>query len=1143
MKQLFQSQRAYIVSIRKKALIKPFLFSIFLSAAYAAPELRLHLSFNDADETHIKDSAQDFSVVNNNGSLINDGYAEKALRLNGTDSSLTVEGTKDDSFLGNLNEPFTISVYIRPDSHYEANYQQQAEILSTATGSRGPGVRLTYSYRRIILLTGDGKEFTSMMPKSLPKNIVNEEWNHIAVTMDINGIITLYVNGEEAYRHTGPVTLNAAGQDLTIGAYGKAGGLFKGDIDEVKIFTGTMTGEEIKGLAAVSGKINSEGGQNDVPSAVTDFSYYANHRYTHPVITAELAYSDDTWNRIESDIDYVKDIMVMNTQELKKLIPNQAGVYFVNCPNCTQNQLGAEFDWSVQNPGTIICKRCKHSYPSAKYPENKNLQARAPSGKMITYTYYDAPQGLRYFFSAGADWRKKVYLETAAQKLGKLYFNTSNEAYAEKAAQIICLFAKVFPDYCYKYEYPACSPEFFNGIDDERIVKTGWKLGRWGYQNWDVIPRRLVKAYDRIYHSRSLETTLKQLSIDRLKDIENGFFHRAAEGYFMLEERYDNLSPYFWSDAIMTGRVTGAPDYVHLSLRRVEKFLKNKFFLDGFWMEPSVDYMIQSTKGLFYLINYASAGYSDLPKEKSVYAVNVYTNFNLYTDFKDTVVLSEQCLSQVVFPDGQSLPMGDTWENSRASAGKAQKSYLQTGVGHAALCGPDGKSQPQLHMFYTPKEGHSHSDGLSIVLWSHGRQMLSDHGYTHTIYRPWITGTPAHNTVCVDYLSQSPGKNKGKGNIIYMECGNPLLQIIDAENAEMNNGKLYRRTCFMIQKDTDSFYIADFFQAGGGSTYDYMLHGNLQETDQVEWFGDSGKSVDCEQIHMVSAEQIRGWEAPKHETDKFNMPRYYAYGFLREVEKVKTAGDSFYSADMRGKNPAGLRVMFPNQENASFFHGKTPRARQGAKGSYPEPEASGRSFVAMRLEKKESAVFQSVICPYVNKPPVMTVSSLRSNVMLVEYGQDKDLIFYDQISPLTVTIDKKSVKISGLYGFISYRAGRIKSHHLVCGKIESDEGTIETFPDKSIALSATVTNDTKSFILTAPIEKSQKNSLSQFMRINHPDGQTQGYFIENVNMTSITVKGQLGFAYDNLKCRYTVFPHSKMSGVTSASFFYINYSK
>ncbi len=187
------------------------------------------------------------------GAVWVDGKAGKALQFDGKEkdaANVKFDIKGDDNFLHALGRgAFSISAWMKPDS--SKDYKKCNEILNTGS-SQGPGWRFFYNWRMLYFLSGTGSppKGASWLVHNNPSvdKIQNDDWNHVAVTRNAAGIVSIYLNGRKAGETPNAVEVvkNNNGHILTIGAYvGGAANGFKGIIDEVKIYAGELTPEEI----------------------------------------------------------------------------------------------------------------------------------------------------------------------------------------------------------------------------------------------------------------------------------------------------------------------------------------------------------------------------------------------------------------------------------------------------------------------------------------------------------------------------------------------------------------------------------------------------------------------------------------------------------------------------------------------------------------------------------------------------------------------------------------------------------------------------------------------------------------------------------------------------------------------------------
>ncbi|MGW6473417.1 LamG-like jellyroll fold domain-containing protein [Streptomyces nigra] len=171
--------------------------------------------------------------------------ADKALRFNGSSDYATAASAV------HTGQAFTVSAWVRPTS-----LSENISVISQA-GSSGNGLNLYYStaYKRWIfgrhIADKDGSDIIRAMATSERPPTVGK-WAHLAGTYDPAARkFTLYVDGEEQGSTTVTGVWNAT-KGLNIGRAHYDGtwrDYFAGDIDDVRLVPGLLSGTEIYRLA------------------------------------------------------------------------------------------------------------------------------------------------------------------------------------------------------------------------------------------------------------------------------------------------------------------------------------------------------------------------------------------------------------------------------------------------------------------------------------------------------------------------------------------------------------------------------------------------------------------------------------------------------------------------------------------------------------------------------------------------------------------------------------------------------------------------------------------------------------------------------------------------------------------------------
>ena len=183
------------------------------------------------------------SIGGNSGTLqgnaaIAAGDQNNTLYLDGDNSYVRVG---DDSLL-DLSDELTLSVWINPHE-----IKPSATILS-----KGYGGFLNYQLglKRDALefVYFDGDRYRTALIRSNEYSIDSDSWVHIAVTVS-SSAIAFYVDGVKVDEQDGPITLLANDGDMFIGKSDpSSSSFFKGQIDEVKIFSKALSDQEITNL-------------------------------------------------------------------------------------------------------------------------------------------------------------------------------------------------------------------------------------------------------------------------------------------------------------------------------------------------------------------------------------------------------------------------------------------------------------------------------------------------------------------------------------------------------------------------------------------------------------------------------------------------------------------------------------------------------------------------------------------------------------------------------------------------------------------------------------------------------------------------------------------------------------------------------
>jgi hypothetical protein len=143
----------------------------------------------------------------------------------------------------NLTKEFSICLWMKPGKQSRG----EIGIISKAKWrDAGYSVGMDQYHTNVVCFHAYGGDEPVLNLRSTSNAIVQDEWNHIAVTFDASSAAKIYRNGEEvgSGNAAGPVAKSAA--KLVIGKYDEDAPAFNGIIDEVMIFNRVLSADEVR---------------------------------------------------------------------------------------------------------------------------------------------------------------------------------------------------------------------------------------------------------------------------------------------------------------------------------------------------------------------------------------------------------------------------------------------------------------------------------------------------------------------------------------------------------------------------------------------------------------------------------------------------------------------------------------------------------------------------------------------------------------------------------------------------------------------------------------------------------------------------------------------------------------------------------
>jgi len=694
----------------------------------------------------------------------------------------------------------------------------------------------------------------------------------------------------------------------------------------------------------------------------------------HPVMPVQ-----ESETNLDVYRERVAPLLAMSEAELVALVPEQSGIYFCDCPNCEAGHQEGQFGiwgdmphipWSPDSPHVMRCKYCGHEYPSEDYPMAEVLEVRNPRGDIQRYPYWADENGYRQYFAARIDYHKIRYLEDAANWLARMYVISGEREFARRALLIIHRFARVYPGYCYHFDYPFRDKVIYEGDVDPVDFRPNYRTARWTWWAYMDVPGQLIEAWDQIAASGEVERLATEAGTDVAAEAE-AFFRTAAEQVLANREDLGNMSPGMWADLIHAGRVLGEPQYVHEPVARLEQLMGRRFFYDGSWEEGAPSYHSQVVGGLSQVFA-AAEGYSDPPGFTHPETGRRFDDLSIPARFP-IVARAREYLDLMRLPDGRLAPVHDTWSTNRRGARESSEPFLLPALGHGCLARGSGDSQIQVHLTWSPGLGHRHWDGLSLLVFACGRELLSDLGYTHTRARAWTLATASHNTVVVDLENQAADGGT-YGTLRCYEARDPGCQIVSVDNPEVYRDLVttYRRTLALVAIDEAASYLIDRFEVTGGEQHDLFLHGCADEAQQLTV---AGQAPPMQPLATLLPQGLEFVPAANEMECMKMAERAWAYGYLEGLQAGSATEDGVSTVRYAGENGAPqLQTHLLLRAGDELVTGENPSVRNALEDDAKLADHT-RPFAMVRATGGRSD-FVSVLEPCAGEPRIARVRVL-----------------------------------------------------------------------------------------------------------------------------------------------------------------------
>lgn len=702
-------------------------------------------------------------------------------------------------------------------------------------------------------------------------------------------------------------------------------------------------------------------------------------------------------------------LLKMAEEDLLKLVPPQGGFRYSGSPATNQGAQENNLAWDLSLGDNIKCVYTGVLLPNDQYPENGYVDVPTPTGKTQRFRYHETPDGKKYWLEARRWHDQRGLMEQAAYDFARL-FTADPVAYREcgrRAALILKRFAEVYPDYIVKHEWPGQEKVF---LDEAARIKAAQKidhyfieLTKWSSWGYSDISTNLVLAYDQLRGTGVLPEA-------GIPSIEKMFEDMIAFTIPFEQVPLTNMHPYMWIQKAIAGNVLGHVQLVQMAISGVERIMAEQFTYDGLYMEATVSYHDQTVNGLMSVLSWAFPG---LGKDELAEKISA-----------DYPTLSRGMRGNLAyrFPDGRYAAINDThWTDRQPAPLTRSRPELMPAAGHAVLGSGSGNSQFQAHLSYPGWHGHNHYGSLGLLLFAHGKEMISDIGYTHTRARTWTMTTAAHNTVVIDGISQRHERSSsraGLGDLVLYNTENPGFQVVEVRADDVYPGKAtdYRRTLIAVRADTATNYLVDLFSVSGGRQHDWILHGSADEEQTLEISNPAG-----DKLPLVSQKSMlpEGFVFKElQEQGKYDLiwKDYWAYGHFRDLYSARVSRPVKATFRFASDPDLGLQTWISLNKEHKVYTVKSWNVR-GANEDQGILDDYLRTGFIVRSESNTSR-FTAVHVPFKGNPGITGVSDLSPDdnilILKIEHRTGTDYLIYRHSgSGSSVTIEGKRVRLKG----------------------------------------------------------------------------------------------------------------------------------
>lgn len=835
----------------------------------------------------------------------------------------------------------------------------------------------------------------------------------------------------------------------------------------------------------------------------------------------------------------VERVMAMDEEMMLSYMPDYAYANYCECPNCYGGVEGnGVLTWTLDRPEELKCRFCGTVvYPNEKYSESQVLTGKNKLGEEIRFPYYhNKERDIPHFLSTHLLMYKRAWLEAQCIALGKAYQTTGKEEYARRVVLVLDRIGQRYPHYPVMQNL---SRKFlFRESQDLPYV---WDSGKWNYFH-NEIPKNLIAGYDMVCESKEFEKLSEKRGYDVREKFENDFLRKTFDVIAASPYHISNVVGYDIAGAALLGRVINEPGYVHRAFGWMKQNVDEGFLFDGVWHEGTPSYHAMTVGGIKSAFGTVQ-GYSDPPGYVDPVDGTRFDNL----DPEKQVPFWGKCInapSVMDLPNGWSSCIHDTHPHERRSQPRSTTvSTILPGLGHASLGRGSEGNQMQAQLHFSGGYGHQHYDNLNLTLWAKEREMLPDLGYTWTQMRYWTTCTLAHNLVVVDRKDQSSGSSDGDLIWFFPDSGGVSVVEADGKRGYRNvkDVDLYRRLLVTIPVSEADAYVVDLFRVRGGSTHDWVLHGDADEDTTASC------SLPLDERRETMLEPGEKWVEPTIEGATFNP-----YGMLRELQKAEAPGGFQVTFAYTKEPKRGLRAHLLPPGPSQVWLGKSPSVRRMGYGPNADMRKAYDFWMPQLLVRRTgpsplSSCFAAVEEPYRDKPFIDSVTPLKvtpedSSVVAlqVRHGDTVDTVIQtldEPPYPERVTAD--GFRLKGRLAIVRRQGGKVTGAWLFEGESLLGGGlqlkaTTSRYTGDITAATRIADGATQDAFVTDAALPIGTTLHGVWMIVTHASGHKHGYEIDRVEKrdgkTVIVLTSEHGLKIEGDATKEIYFPRRTFKG-------------